>query len=252
MAYTDRLLDAIQYAQWHADKTGCHLELLPLLWGLVNTPCLANLALSQLNLDRQRLDQARRRGKTFWPQTELGSRREPHWVQSRADQLAERDQLEVGTEHFLSAIVDYTSQTPMVGDEPPELEGWEMEFENEARHLLATQGIERAAIKEAIASFHGCALSWRHEYPPDHKIWPWTPLDRACLVAEGTCVKLAASIRQDAAYRDLPILGDALEEAGCTDAPLLEHCRQGCATHTRWCWVVEELCGRATNDGLRT
>jgi hypothetical protein len=36
----------------------------------------------------------------------------------------------------------------------------------------------------------------------------------------------------------LPILADALEEAGCTDPEILGHCR-GEEEHVRGCWVVD-------------
>jgi hypothetical protein len=40
-----------------------------------------------------------------------------------------------------------------------------------------------------------------------------------------------------------PILADALEEAGCTNPEILEHCRtQG--EHVRGCWVVDLVLGR--------
>lgn len=38
----------------------------------------------------------------------------------------------------------------------------------------------------------------------------------------------------------LPILADALEEAGCTDADILAHCR-GPRSHVRGCWVIDLL-----------
>jgi len=41
----------------------------------------------------------------------------------------------------------------------------------------------------------------------------------------------------------LPVLADALEEAGCEDAPLLAHCRRG-GPHVRGCWVVDRVLGR--------
>jgi hypothetical protein len=44
-------------------------------------------------------------------------------------------------------------------------------------------------------------------------------------------------------FGDLPILADALEEAGCADAAILAHCRSGGA-HVRGCWVVDLLTGR--------
>ena len=41
----------------------------------------------------------------------------------------------------------------------------------------------------------------------------------------------------------LPILADALEEAGCTDADMLAHCR-GPGPHVRGCWVVDLVLGK--------
>jgi hypothetical protein len=41
----------------------------------------------------------------------------------------------------------------------------------------------------------------------------------------------------------LAVLADALEEAGCTDADILNHCRQP-GVHVRGCWVVDLLLGK--------
>jgi hypothetical protein len=58
-----------------------------------------------------------------------------------------------------------------------------------------------------------------------------------------TVVGLARSIYADRAFDRLPILADALEEAGCTDADILAHCR-GPGPHVRGCWVVDLLLGK--------
>ena len=42
----------------------------------------------------------------------------------------------------------------------------------------------------------------------------------------------------------LPIVADALEDAGCTDAELLGHLR-GPGPHVRGCWAVDLLLGRS-------
>ncbi len=42
----------------------------------------------------------------------------------------------------------------------------------------------------------------------------------------------------------LPVLADALEDAGCPDADVLAHCRSG-GPHVRGCWVVDLLLGKA-------
>jgi hypothetical protein len=51
---------------------------------------------------------------------------------------------------------------------------------------------------------------------------------------------LARVIYQERAFGELPILADALEEAGCTNAAILDHCR-GPGPHVRGCWVVDLL-----------
>lgn len=42
----------------------------------------------------------------------------------------------------------------------------------------------------------------------------------------------------------MPILHDALIEAGCDDADVLGHCRDSNAVHVRGCWVVDMLTDR--------
>jgi hypothetical protein len=41
----------------------------------------------------------------------------------------------------------------------------------------------------------------------------------------------------------MPILADALEEAGCDHADILTHCREP-GEHVLGCWVVDLLTGR--------
>jgi hypothetical protein len=61
--------------------------------------------------------------------------------------------------------------------------------------------------------------------------------------SDGTVPRLARAIYDGRRFGDLPILADALEEAGCGDPEILGHCRGGGA-HTRGCWVVDSLLGR--------
>jgi hypothetical protein len=60
---------------------------------------------------------------------------------------------------------------------------------------------------------------------------------------DGTVRRLAEVIYEDRRFADLPVLADALEEAGCTDAHILDHCRGG-GEHVRGCWVVDALLGK--------
>jgi hypothetical protein len=60
----------------------------------------------------------------------------------------------------------------------------------------------------------------------------------------GTVVNLAQGIYHEAAFDRLPVLADALEEAGCHDTEILGHLR-GPGPHVRGCWVVDLLTGRS-------
>ncbi len=52
-----------------------------------------------------------------------------------------------------------------------------------------------------------------------------------------TVSALATGIEAERAFDRLPILADALEEAGCDDELLLRHCRE-CDQHEAGCWVI--------------
>jgi hypothetical protein len=41
----------------------------------------------------------------------------------------------------------------------------------------------------------------------------------------------------------MPVLADALEDAGCDDHDLLGHCRQPDQVHVRGCWVLGFVLG---------
>ena len=59
----------------------------------------------------------------------------------------------------------------------------------------------------------------------------------------GTVVHLARGIYHDRAFDRMPILGDALDEAGCTYDAVLGHCRSG-DEHVRGCWVLDLVLGK--------
>jgi hypothetical protein len=58
-----------------------------------------------------------------------------------------------------------------------------------------------------------------------------------------TVKTIAIAIYEDRAFDRLPFLADALEEAGCMDAEILNHCRQP-GEHWRGCWVVDLILGK--------
>ena len=55
-------------------------------------------------------------------------------------------------------------------------------------------------------------------------------------------IALARVIYSDRAFERLPELAGVLEKAGCTDADILTHCREG-QRHVRGCWVLDLVLG---------
>jgi hypothetical protein len=60
----------------------------------------------------------------------------------------------------------------------------------------------------------------------------------------GTVAKLAETTYAERSFDVMPILADALSDAGCTDSEILDHCRRP-AEHILGCWVLDFLLGRA-------
>jgi hypothetical protein len=57
---------------------------------------------------------------------------------------------------------------------------------------------------------------------------------------DGAALKLARSISEEGRWDMLPLLADALEDAGCANADVLGHCRRPDG-HVRGCWVIDLL-----------
>lgn len=75
---------------------------------------------------------------------------------------------------------------------------------------------------------------------------PFRPVkvDPAWLVWNNrTVANLAQAIHDERTFDRLPILADALEDAGCTDPTILEHCRLP-GLHVFGCWVLDLLLGK--------
>jgi hypothetical protein len=100
---------------------------------------------------------------------------------------------------------------------------------------------------QTVASEYACTLSAEHQMEiilievDRSREWLLAslPADPAWLAwNNGTVRHLAQRIRETGETVLLPVLADALEEAGCTDAALLDHCRQPLEGKS---WAVELL-----------
>jgi hypothetical protein len=59
-----------------------------------------------------------------------------------------------------------------------------------------------------------------------------------------TAVSLARQVYEARDFSAMPILADALQDAGCDNEDLLSHSRDTGATHVRGCWVVDLVLGK--------
>jgi hypothetical protein len=67
---------------------------------------------------------------------------------------------------------------------------------------------------------------------------PFRPVALDTSWLSSTVVALARGIYDDRAFDRMPILADALEDAGCDNEDVLNHSRGG-GPHVRGCWVVD-------------
>lgn len=59
----------------------------------------------------------------------------------------------------------------------------------------------------------------------------------------GLVTSMARKMSETGDFSDLPILADAVEEAGCASEDILVHCRQS-GEHVRGCWLIDLLLGK--------
>ncbi|MBL8799437.1 MAG: hypothetical protein JNM56_36485 [Planctomycetia bacterium] len=69
---------------------------------------------------------------------------------------------------------------------------------------------------------------------------PFRPVEFQSAWRTETAVSLAQAIYDERAFDRLPILGDALEDAGCDNMDILNHCREP-GEHARGCWPLDLL-----------
>jgi hypothetical protein len=74
---------------------------------------------------------------------------------------------------------------------------------------------------------------------------PFRPVVFAPEWRSDTAVSLAKHIYEARDFAQMPILADALQDAGCDNADVLNHCRHANQVHVRGCWVVDGVLGKS-------
>ncbi len=136
---------------------------------------------------------------------------------------------------------DYRPGDPRAVAHAPALaaRGWHFHYRDEVAWAL-----------DVAAAAAGPSEPGRHERPAQadllRDLFGPTPLrprepDPRWLTI--TVLRLTQGIYDEKAFDRLPILADALQDAGCEDAAVLEHC-QGTGPNARGCWVVDMVLGK--------
>jgi hypothetical protein len=105
-------------------------------------------------------------------------------------------------------------------------------FQGKWKVTLLDEAVATGADKQVQAALLRCIFG--SPFRPAHVVPTWrTP----------AAIALAQAVYDDRCFQDLPILADALEEASCTDADMLQHLR-GAGPHARGCWAVDLVLGK--------
>jgi hypothetical protein len=73
---------------------------------------------------------------------------------------------------------------------------------------------------------------------------PFRPLAFSPEWRTSTAVALSQQMYESREFGAMPILADALQDAGCDNEEILKHCRSTKQTHVRGCWVVDLVLGK--------
>jgi hypothetical protein len=60
-----------------------------------------------------------------------------------------------------------------------------------------------------------------------------------------TAIAIAQQMYDARDFSAMPILADALQDAGCDNEDVLDHCRAADGVHVRGCWVVDLVLGKS-------
>ncbi len=73
---------------------------------------------------------------------------------------------------------------------------------------------------------------------------PFRPVTFSSSWRTSTAISLARGMYESRDFSAMPILADALQDAGCDNDDILTHCRNPKQVHVRGCWVIDLVLGR--------
>jgi hypothetical protein len=175
-------------------------------------------------------------GREFWPlMTDYRCRSALETAERFADGLASDSELESARSSIRYRGLDSIAYLAFcVAEESP--------------HFFTCEQAARIAERKGYRDFKGeaaraAAEAYQAQLTRDIFGNPFRPvtLDPRWLTA--SVLDLACAIYDGRAFERLPILADALMDAGCDSEEVLNHCR-GAGPHVRGCWVVDLILGK--------
>jgi hypothetical protein len=73
---------------------------------------------------------------------------------------------------------------------------------------------------------------------------PFRPVTLNPIWISPIVLALATGIDKEGTFDRMPILADALQDSGCDNHEILNHCRQP-SEHVRGCWALDLLLGKS-------
>jgi hypothetical protein len=73
---------------------------------------------------------------------------------------------------------------------------------------------------------------------------PFRPIAVEAAWLTSDVLALARQMYEAREFSAMPILADALQDAGCDNDDILSHCRDTTAPHVRGCWIVDLVLGK--------
>jgi hypothetical protein len=105
---------------------------------------------------------------------------------------------------------------------------WDSADQSRLAMFQNAEAVERRALAELVREVFGN---------------PFRPLTFTPQWRTDTVVGLARQIYESRDFSAMPILADALQDTGCDNEEILDHCR-GSGPHVRGCWVVDLVLGK--------
>jgi len=165
-----------------------------------------------------------------------------------ADGLVSREQLDAAHEQAKRADLDLNAVMTQVPREElePHWKRWKGAIS--AKHASATKGTGRAIDHASDAVWVDLDHARQERASQADLVRdifgnPFQPVTVDLRWITSNVVDLARTVYDECAFDRLPILADALMDAGCADEQILSHCRSG-GPHVRGCWVLDLILGK--------